>query len=226
MLWVLVTYVVVTALLLSVDRAHYAIGLAAFATVGFLAVGFAVFPSHKAELTLPVGPFGPQECGRRFRFIGLEIEGSPFQQQYVCRIRLRRWLPLLLSAAVATMSFLVVASDVPLLPVLRRRLLIGQAWWLATLLALSFSSRWYSERVLLSRAAVALGMPGYAGDGTVAYNFFDQAGERRGAIEKDVDERAPDDAILVIFDVRDPDRNRSSRGFFFHEFTATPARDA
>lgn len=86
---------------------------------------------------------------------------------------------------------------------------------------LLLSLRWFTERLLLQRSRYRIGTligrdPGFFRRG-VTYQFFDQNHERRGG-------RGPlrggtnDNAVLVLYDANQPDRNVAHGSFLFHTF--------
>jgi hypothetical protein len=227
MRWVMLAFVVLVAATLTVDKAQYAMGVAAMATLGFLLVGFAMFPHRDATLDFSFGPFPPEVCGHRFVIVGLAVEASPFRKMYVCRLPIRNGAILILSGLLALATVIVVASDVPLMTYLHGGgVFLAEICLIALALALHVSTRWYQEQILLSHAHVTLGSTSSVGAKTLAYQFFDAAGERRGGIERDFFSRSADDALLIFYDARDPDRNSSSRGFMFRDLAVMPAAQA
>jgi hypothetical protein len=91
--------------------------------------------------------------------------------------------------------------------------------------------RWFLERWYLKRSYYTIGMllsvdPGFLHRGGITYQFLDTTGERRGG-HGPLWGRRQDNAILVLYDPKDPDTNVAHGAFVFHRFDLAliPSRD-
>jgi hypothetical protein len=81
---------------------------------------------------------------------------------------------------------------------------------------------WFEERRLIGKSHYTIGTivgmdPGFLRRG-VTYQFFVPPAERHGG-HGPVWGKGAYNAVLVLYDPRDPDRNAPHGGFFFHDFT-------
>ena len=91
----------------------------------------------------------------------------------------------------------------------------------AGLAVLLLSLRWFAERLVLRRSHYTIGYllgrdPGFFRRG-ITCQFFDNNHERRGG-RGPLWGRAKDNAVLVLYDPKDPDSNVAHGGFLFHRF--------
>jgi hypothetical protein len=226
----LVVYVVVIGATLVVDSPQYGLALAALGTLGFLLVGFLLFPHRQTTIEFVIPPLADQgELPGPFRLVGETIQPSAFFQRFVCVSRVKHVCVLVAYGVFSFLIFGLLGSAVKLSPYLRS----GYFFWLlytailATGVVLFGAGRWYGEQRRLSRAKVAMGIvTGVRDDGRyrdVRYYFYDSEGNRRGGMQRDFVVRESDQVILVFYDKGNPDENISTRGFAYWSFAVRRA---
>jgi hypothetical protein len=165
------------------------------------------------------------------------IEGTPlpfqgYDQELIVALRVRH-LAELVACVVLSGVTLYVTIFVPIAGVGSAGLQIGAyeaelicGIGLAVVLV---NLRWFVERRVLSRSHYTIGTllgrdPGFFRRG-ITYQFWDNKGERRGG-RGPLWGRGNDNAVLVLYDPKDPDANTVHGAFLFHRFALAliPAR--
>lgn len=157
------------------------------------------------------------------------IEGTPlsfqgYDQELIVAVRVQHLVELLGCSALAGIALYLMALS----PLFRRpgsELDIGafEAEFIcgAGFAVLLVSLRWFQERWRLRSSAYAIGLllsvdPGFFRRG-ITYQFFDHQGERRGG-HGPLWGRPNDNAVLVLYDPKNPDTNVAHGAFLFHKF--------
>ncbi|MGA8764087.1 MAG: hypothetical protein WB562_14570 [Candidatus Sulfotelmatobacter sp.] len=192
---------------------------AAFVSLALFIGGLSIFRRWSGAFSIP-WPVADEDSTNSPSVV---ILGTPcplqgYEQELVVHLRTRRLAELLACALLAAASLFVVFT-VPI----SWQALFGPAW---TLYAAEFACgvgwiillanlRWLNERLFLRRSWKVIGTiigmdPDFFRRG-ITYQFFDHRQERRGG-------RGPlrhrgDNAVLVFYDPRDPDK-RSGRDVF------------
>jgi len=158
------------------------------------------------------------------------IDGAPcpfqgYEQSLLVVVRVRNLLELLACVALAAtalyvMIFVPFSWESP--PGPRIDLFQVELILMAGLVVLLASLRWFGERRFLRRSRFALGTilgkdPGFFRRG-ITYQFFDHRGERRGGRGSLKGGSEGDNAVLVLYDPREPDANVPHGAFHFHRF--------
>jgi hypothetical protein len=198
---------------------------AACASLGFVAAGLVIFRHLRGALMIPwpALPDGAQERG----VIVIESTPLPFQgydQELVVAVRARHVLELLACSILAGLTLYVMifsnvvgsTSDGLQIGAFEAEIICG-----AGLAVLLLSLRWFLERRILRKSYYTVGTqlgrdPGFLRRG-ITYQFFDDKHDRRGG-RGPLWGRGQDNAVLVLYDPKDPDSNTSHGGFLFHRF--------
>jgi len=92
------------------------------------------------------------------------------------------------------------------------------------------SLRWFTERRILSRSRYAIGIlltrdPGFLRRG-ITYQYWDNKHDRQGG-QGPLWGRGSDNAVLVLYDPKNPDQSTTHGAFLFHKFhlALIPARN-
>jgi hypothetical protein len=228
-----VVYVVIAAIAVIAIDLRIVLIPAACASLILTLGGLIVFRRLSGALALPV-PAREDHAELEGSII---IEGTPltfqgYDQELIVAVRVQHLVELLACTALAGLAlYLMVFS--PLIGRSNSELEIGGyeaelicGTGLAVLLV---SLRWFQERWRLRSGAYAIGYlltvdPGFFRRG-ITYQFFAPAGERRGG-HGPLWGRPKDNAVLVLYDPKNPDTNIAHGDFVFHRFALAliPAR--
>jgi hypothetical protein len=220
-----VIYVIVAAIAVVAIDLRIVLIPAACASLGLTVGGLVVFRRLSGALALPV-PAREDHAELQGSII---IEGTPltfqgYDQELIVAVRVQHLVELLTCTALAGLAlYLMVFS--PLIGRSNSELEIGGyeaelicGTGLAVLLV---SLRWFQERWRLRSGSYAIGYllavdPGFLRRG-ITYQFFAPPGERRGGHGPPWG-RPNDNAVLVLYDPKNPDTNVAHGGFVFHRF--------
>jgi hypothetical protein len=132
---------------------------------------------------------------------------------------------------VAALWFVALATVVLMLsPISFDQVLSSDAGFWAVLIPVmggamltGFAATWCHERWFLRRARLTLGLvqsisSTTRGSRVIRYEFFDPERERRGGIEYDLSGNQPEPLVFVLYSSKNPEKNRSARGLFLHQF--------
>lgn len=223
---VAVVYVLLAAISVILIDLRVVLVPAAFACVALVAAGLGVLrPGGKAiALRWPASSEPGEENNLVLVIGGASCPLQGYEQDLYVRLRLRH-VPELAACCVLSLAAL---------PILIRTTVSWSTLWMpqlgafqveficfAGLIVLLACLRWFLERRFLSKSYFAIGGilgidPGFFRAG-VTYQFFDFEGGRRGG-------KAPlalqpnDNAVLVLYDRKDPDSNMIHGAFVFHRF--------
>ena len=194
---------------------------AAAAISAFFLAGFAVFPRLRGAFSIPWpnAKSGQSELGLIIQETPLPFRG--YEQDLIVHFRLRRLLELAAAATLAAAALLAIAlGTVSAEPLIHGfSLFVLESLCIAGWIFLLLSTRWLFERWFLPRSRVTIGEilgrdPGFLRAG-VSYQFFDDNRERRGG--RGSLGSGTDNAVLVFYDPKNPDKNSCQTGIRFHQ---------
>jgi len=221
--FVSIAYLILVCVSLVAQDLRYAFVPAAGTIVLFFLSGFAVFRRVGGAFAIPwpasLDGTSPSE---------VVIQGAPlpfrgYDQDLIITFQVRRLPELLGVASLATLTLTAIllgrVSAEPLIhgfSLFRLEILCIAGWQFLIL-----NLRWLSERRFLPGSHVTLGQivsrdPGFVRAG-ITYQFFDDENERRGG-HGPFKRETTDNAVLVFYDPKDPDRNMTQGAFRFHRF--------
>ncbi len=220
-----VVYVVVAAISVIAIDLRIVLIPAACASLALTLGGLIVFRRLRGALALPV-PAREDHAELEHPIV---IEGTPlafqgYDQELIVAVRVQHLVELLACTALAGLAFYLMTFS-PLVGRSNSELEIGgyEAELIcgAGLAVLLVSVRWFQERWRLRSSAYAIGYlltvdPGFFRRG-ITYQFFAPPGERRGG-HGPLWGRPNDNAVLVLYDPKNPDTNVAHGGFVFHKF--------
>jgi len=224
-LTVSVVYVVAAAIAVIAIDLRIVLIPAACASLVLTSGGLIVFRRLSGALALPVAARKDHaDLQHSIVIEGTELAVQGYDQELIVAVRVQHLVELLACAALAGLALYLMAFS-PLIGRSNSELEIGgyEAELIcgAGLAVLLVSLRWFQERWRLSSSAYAIGYlltvdPGFFRRG-ITYQFFDRKGERRGG-HGPLWGRPNDNAVLVLYEPKDPDTNIAHGAFVFHKF--------
>jgi hypothetical protein len=221
--FVSIGYALLVCAALVAQDLRYAFVPAAVTILAFFLSGFIVFRRLRGAFAIP-WPIASDEPTQAHVVIqGISLPFLGHEQELVITFKVERMLELAATATLAALTLIAILLErVSAEPLIHGfNLFVLELICLAGWAFLILSLRWLSERVFLPGSHVTVGQilsrdPGFVRAG-ITYEFFDDHHERRGG-------RAPlrsmgtDNAVLVFYNPRDPDRNSPQAAFRFHRF--------
>jgi hypothetical protein len=219
-----VIYFVLAGLSLVFLDVRYLLVPSTITSIILFASGFVVFRRWSGAFAIPWRANTSQEAEPA----GLTIEGTPcpfrgYDQELIVTLRVRRF-PELAATVVLSVAALygMISDSMTAEPLLHGSGLFALEFVYGMgLLCLLLNLRWFTERQFLRSshhgiATVLSRDPGFFRSG-ITYQFLDAEMSRRGG-------RGPlwgqgnDNAFVVLYDPKDPDRNTVHGAFMFHRF--------
>jgi hypothetical protein len=210
-----------------IDRMRLGILITATFSLMFLLLGFLAFPARMPEFqfNLPGREGDAPEEDQVTSLSNLRIEASAFPQYFHGEVLVRSWSLVAALWLVSLAAVILLLSPISFEKLLRSDL----GFWSLVLpvmggaILLGSAATWCHERWFLRRALLTLGLVQSItatanGRLLIRYEFLDQSRERRGGMEYDLSGHQPEPLVFVLYSSRNPDKNRSARGLFFHRF--------
>ncbi len=218
---VAVAYVVLSAISVVAIDLRLILIPTSIAVLGLILGGFVVFRPLRTGVVLP-WPARENPAEEQLVVI-INGQACPFQgyeQDLVVAVRVRHLAELFACCLLASVSLYLILTGKVRETASQIGAFEAEIICICGLLALLTSLRWFTERRFLRLSRVAFGSflaidPGFIRQG-LAYQFFDQRGERRGG--RGPLSRAGDTAVLVLYWPRDADVNVPHGAFAFHNF--------
>lgn len=223
----LVCYCCIVVPCLIVEKIRLGILITAACSLLFLLTGFIAFPGRmpEFEFNLPGQEGDGTEQDQAVSLSNLRIETSSFPQYFHGQMLVRNWALIATIWIVALVAMILVLSPISFEKLLSS---YGGFWSVAApvmggSILLGSAATWCHERWFLRRALLTLGLVQSISEMTngqhvIRYEFLDHDRERRGGIEYDLSGQEPEPLVFVLYNRRNPEKNRSARGLFFHRF--------
>jgi hypothetical protein len=229
---VAVFYILLAALSVVLIDLRIVLVPAAYASIILTIAGFLVFRRLSGALAIP---WPARRDSQSQSVIVIEETALPFEgydQELIVAVQVRH-LPELLACVALSAAALWVMVFVPNVEAGVAALQIGayEAELICGigLAVLVVGLRWFSERRILSRSRYTVGIlltrdPGFLRRG-ITYQYWDNERDRRGG-QGPLWGRGSDNAVLVLYDPKNPDQSTTHGAFLFHKFRLAliPAR--
>jgi hypothetical protein len=220
-----VVYVLVAAAAVIAIDLRIVLIPAACASLVLSVSGFIVFRHLRGALTIPVAATEDHaEIQHHIVIEGVPLVFQGYDQELIVAVRVRHIVELIACATLSGVALYITAfsslfggsNSNSEIGAFETELICGAGF--AVLLV---SLRWFLERRHLRRSYYTIGTllavdPGFIRRG-ITYQFLDNKHERRGG-QGPLWGRRNDNAVLVLYDPKNPDTNMAHGAFLFHRF--------